>query len=541
MARLDPQLAAVTSTRQEPDRRPPEPARPAPRKSELGAVARGGVLNLVGAGTSSVANLVLVVLVTRGFDKSVAGVFFTATSVFLLGARIAELGTTTGLVYFISRFRSLGTAHRIRGSLRIALLPVLVTSILAAVVAIFLAPDLAGWLVHGEPGDFATFLRILVVFLPLGAASDTLLSATQGLGTMRPMVAVEKVARPTAQVLLTVIAVVLGSRLALPFAWVVPYLPAAVMAAFWLRRLLRRAGVHSESHPTIEPGQVGEFWQFTAPRALASVVQLALQRLDIVLVAAIKGPVDAAIYTAATRFLVVGQLGAQAITTSVQPRLSQRLARHEKDATNNLYRTATGWLILVTWPLYLMCAVFAPYMTRLFGQGYTAGTTVVVLLSLTMLIATACGMVDVVLIMGGRTTWNLGNAVLALIVNITVDLLLIPHLGILGAGIGWSAAILVNNLLPLSQIAFVLGLHPFSRASLTAILVTGACFGIVPGVVRLLGGTQLVPLLVSSVAGTILFVGALWLQRKPLALDALATLRPGRRRSPPRHAYKKGS
>ena len=540
MARRDPQLAAVTSTRQEPDRRPSETARPESSKSELGAVARGGVLNLVGAGTSSVANFVLVVLVTRGFDKTTAGVFFTATSVFLLGARVAELGTTTGLVYFISRFRSLGTTQRIRGSLRIALLPVLVTSVVAAVIAIFLAPDMAGWLVHGDSGDFATFLRILVVFLPLGAASDALLSATQGIGTMRPMVAVEKVGRPVAQVVLTVLAVVLGSQLILPFAWVVPYLPAAVLAAVWLRKLLRRSGVRAQGPTTIEPGQISEFWRFTAPRALASVVQLALQRLDIVLVAAIKGPIDAAIYTAATRFLVVGQLGAQAITTSVQPRLSQRLARHEKDATNHLYRIATGWLILVTWPLYLMCAVFAPYMTRLFGHGYTAGTTVVVLLSLTMLIATACGMVDVVLIMGGRTTWNLGNAVLALVVNITVDILLIPHLGILGAGIGWSAAILVNNLLPLSQIAFVLGLHPFSRASFTAILITGACFGIVPGLVRLFGGTQLVPLLVASVIGTLLFLGALWLQRQPLALDALATLRPGRRGSP-RHAATKGA
>ncbi|MGH3601950.1 MAG: polysaccharide biosynthesis C-terminal domain-containing protein, partial [Pseudonocardiaceae bacterium] len=161
-----------------------------------------------------------------------------------------------------------------------------------------------------------------------------------------------------------------------------------------------------------------------------------------------------------------------------------------------------------------------------------------------MLIATACGMVDVVLIMGGRTTWNLGNAVLALIVNITVDLLLIPHLGILGAGIGWSAAILVNNLVPLSQIALVLGLHPFSRASLTAILIAGACFGAVPGVVRLLAGTELVPLLTASVIGTLLFLGSLWWQREPLALDALATLRPGRRpgrRHAPRHAQKKGT
>ena len=41
-----------------------------------------------------------------------------------------------------------------------------------------------------------------------------------------------------------------------------------------------------------------------------------------------------------------------------------------------------------------------------------------VILSLSMLVATGCGMVDMVLIMAGRTSWNLGNALLALAVNL---------------------------------------------------------------------------------------------------------------------------
>ena len=35
----------------------------------------------------------------------------------------------------------------------------------------------------------------------------------------------------------------------------------------------------------------------------------------------------------------------------------------------------------------------------------------------------------------------------------TLSLLLLPHVGILGAGIAWAAAIVCNNVLPVTQLA----------------------------------------------------------------------------------------
>ena len=60
-------------------------------------------------------------------------------------------------------------------------------------------------------------------------------------------------------------------------------------------------------------------------------------------------------------------------------------------------------------------------------------------LAAAMLVATGCGMVDMVLTMAGRTSWNLGNVLLALGVNVGLDLLLIPEHGVLGAAIGLAA------------------------------------------------------------------------------------------------------
>src|SRR5262249_60596707 len=94
----------------------PESAGPAGRASpagqggpaQLAEVARGGTLNLIGAGVSAATTLGVTVFVTRAFSKPFAGAFFTAISAFLIVEAVASLGANVGLVYFIARLRSLG-------------------------------------------------------------------------------------------------------------------------------------------------------------------------------------------------------------------------------------------------------------------------------------------------------------------------------------------------------------------------------------------------------------------------------------------------
>ncbi len=151
-----------------------------------------------------------------------------------------------------------------------------------------------------------------------------------------------------------------------------------------------------------------------------------------------------------------------------------------------------------------------------------------------MLFATACGMVDMLLNMAGRTSWTLANSVAALAVMVVVDLLLIPPLGILGAAIGWAAAILTNNLLPLTQLLVAYRLHPFGKATLAAIGLAGTCFGLLPFAARLLLPDSPSAALVAVAVGGALYLLAVRRWRAALGLPALRTLRPraGRRPSP---------
>src|SRR5262249_61540341 len=143
-------------------------------------------------------------------------------------------------------------------------------------------------------------------------------------------------------------------------------------------------------------------WHSTGPRGFASLAKITLQRIDIVLVAIMLGPGEAAVYTAATRFLVVGQFGNMAISMAAQPRFTELFALGDRRSANVVYQVTTAWLVLLTWPLYLLAIVYGPEVLSVFGHSYRAGADLMLILRVTILLATACGQVDMVLITTGR-------------------------------------------------------------------------------------------------------------------------------------------
>lgn len=498
-------------------------------------LARRGSASLFGSAVTAVAQLVLTVAVARGLTQQDAGLFFSATSLFLILSTVARLGTPTGLVWALSGQQARGEVDLARPTLRAAMLPVLAAGVLVGAALLVWAGPVSRLLLADNAAAqdlhrLETIVRSMAVLVPVAAVYDAVCAATRGLGSMRPTVLVERIARPIGQCVAVVAVAWFASSVAVSLAWLLPYAVALAISLRMLRRILRRvpAGPAPSAAPVPRDRTASWFWRFTGPRALANVAQAVQQRLDIVLVGALRGPRDAAVYAAATRFLVVGQAAGLAISLAVQPNLGAELGVGDRRAAGRVYLTATAWLMVVTWPIYLFAFVCPELILSVFGSGYEAGTGVIRILAATMLVATGCGMVDMVLTMAGRTWWSLANVVVAISAFLALNLLLIPTMGIAGAALAWAGAILINNLLPLAQVGLSLRLHPFGRPTAIAAGWAFLACGLLPGAVLLSGTAALwVDALVLTGAG-LLYAAGLYRLRIPLQLNHLPI--PGRRR-----------
>ncbi|GGV14612.1 hypothetical protein GCM10010182_39080 [Actinomadura cremea] len=510
------------------------PGAPGGANPDLGKLARGGALNLVGAMCAGLMGFVLIVAVVRTYDQALAGAFFAATSLFLILNAVSGLGSDAGLLRWVPHHLARGERTNARRTVPIALVPVLATACLAGLVMVVTAPWFAE-LVHGDsPGETTSMLRVLGLFLPAAAAQDALLAATRGHGSMRPTVLVDKIFRQVAQVGGVLVAYAVGGdATVLALAWSLPYVPGVLIAAVLYRGLARRAGRGGTPAPVRE--LAGPFWRFTAPRSLAQICQTALQRSDIVLIAALASPRDAAIYTAATRFIVFGQLAAQSLQQVMQPAVSRHMAMDDVAGAQRVMAVGTTWTVAVTWPLYLTLAAGAHVFLMVFSPEYAAeGQSTTIVLALTMLLATAVGPADVVLLMAGRSGLSLGNNAAALVVNMVLNVVLIPLFGVPGAAAARAAALGTRNVLPLLQIRRILHISPTGAGLWRSIAYAVICFGMLPVCVQAALGTT-VPALVLGVAlGTAGYAVLLWTGRERLSLTAFKALlrRRGAGRSP---------
>jgi hypothetical protein len=87
----------------------------------------------------------------------------------------------------------------------------------------------------------------------------------------------------------------------------------------------------------------------------------------------------------------------------------------------------------------------------------------------------------------------------------------------------------VNNVLPLFQVARAAGVHPFGAGTCAAALLSVGCFGVLPRVVTAVAGTGTVGLTLALGLAVPAFGGGAWLLRDRLALDAFTRTRRSRR------------
>lgn len=513
------------------------PAGEGDRAKNLRTVARGGTLNLAGAVTNGILGFLLTVVLARGLSTEQLGAFFVSIALFQILANTAELGADTGFVRIIARYRALGRTHDLRRTIAIGLWPVLGIATIFGVLVWVYAPELSNvFAKQAPPRLLVPYLRILGPLVPAAAAFTVVLAATRGFGSMRPTVVLDKFVRAGMQVALEVPVVFVlslgGSAVAL--AWGGPFAVGLALALVWLFALLRKAERSKSAGDAVgDPATAGiatralasEFWRFTAPRSFAGFFQVGILWLDTLLIGALGSASSAGAYGAATRYITVGTFANLAVIQVLGPKLSELLTRHDRPGAQHVYQVATSWLMMLIWPFYLTLAVFAPALLGILHVSSGDTQAVLVILGLTMLVATGIGPVDVVLLMGGKSSYNLINTIAALSANVALNLLLIPRLGIVGAAIAWSVSILINNLAPLAQVWAMLRIHPFGAGSPIAAAAAVVLFGGVGLVVRSTFGESLIVLLVYGAIVTAIYAAVLWRFRSPLELRSFSLRR----------------
>ncbi len=485
-----------------------------PARPGLGTAAAA---NLLGGGLGALVSLGIAALVGRHLGPEGTGTFFLVVAAFLIASNTFELGADTGLVRFVSAVRAVpapaGVTHaqQIGRLVRTAVGPVLAVGLVVVAVGVPVGLAVA-------PAGLSPWVVVAAVPLAIVSSGTALaLSVARGAGEALSFPLVHNVLLPSGRLLAIAVVVWLGWDLsAVVGAWLLPVPVALAVAVALAARYVARP---------VERAAAPGFWRFSAARGVTATVEVVLAWIDVFLVGVLASPAAAGIYAVVTRCVRAGEVVQQAARVAVGPAISAAWARGERDVVRSVYGVVTSAMIFVAWPFYLLLAIFAEPVLGLFGPGFVEGATALRVLCLAMALVMAAGAVQSVLLMAGRSSWQLANRLVALAVVVVLNLLFVPTFGLEGAAWAWLAGIVAEAALTVHQVQGRLGLRPPLRPILLAAATSLVVVGLPALAVRLTWGDGWSVL---AAAGLLLAVahlglGALWRDR--LGLVELTRLR----------------
>ena len=421
------------------------------------AIARSSLVGFLGAAASAVLGFALTVVLAHGFGQAGAGIALQVIGVTAILLGFAKLGMDSVVVWLLPRLR-VTSPSEVRGALTLALVVAAAAGAVAGLALAAVTPAIAASGAEGA-GELAEALRAVAWFLPAGSVVLVALAATRALGGMWAYTGIGGIGLPAARVLAaSVVALAGGSAVGAVIGWAAVLLPAVAVALVVLVLQLRRSGA-ADSPARPDRALTASMWRYAVPRTASAGLEQGLQWFDVLLVGLIVGASASGSYGAASRFLAAGLMVDTALRMVVAPRLSAALARARADEAGALYQVATSWLVLFSTPIYLTMAIFAPVLLGWLGAGFAEAAPALALLSGAALLTLCLGPVHTVLLMGGRSGWAAVNKAIALGCGVTLNLILLPVLGVLGAAISWGIVMLLDAVLAAVQVRRFLGIR----------------------------------------------------------------------------------
>ena len=443
----------------------------------LPRIAKGATVNLFGTLARTVLAYGYTVFLARMLQVSQLGYYFLIVTLVNIVGLAGVVGLDLGVVRYISLYAGEERFEMARRTLAVALFLAVPVDILLMIVLIVLAPSVAGRLMGSDPAA-VTALRIFAISIPFWAAAKIFNATKQGLHWMRYQVYSRDAGGQLSKFLLTIAFLTAGAGLAgVVWANVAALVIATLLSMVFAFRVLPH-GDGKAAASADGPSAAARLLRYSFPLAFSNILGMVLVWIDILMIGYLGTSTEVGYYGAALRVGVASSALFLAFAAVFTPVISDLYNKRQGVELNSLYKTVTRWVFIFTLPLVLLQLLFADPIMKLFGGGFTAGSTALMILAVSQLINAVAGPAGYMVLMSGRSRLELLNIIVSLTVDIFVCFVLIPPYGLFGAAIANASATAVINLMRAAEVWLLMGAHAYDFGYLKPALAAIAGAGV---------------------------------------------------------------
>jgi len=411
-----------------------------PLSDPLRKIVRGTGTMMLGMSIGFIFQFAVRPVIARFGTEADYGVFSLALAILNFVVMLACLGLYEGVTIYLARFRADGNSAKALSTVNASLILATVASLVFSVFLFFSADFIA--LHVFNTAELAWGLRIFAVGVPFFALLYVVIAILRGFDRAEGQAYFQNVLMNVLFLLFLLVAFFLGLKFVSVFYG---YVAALFITVFGLVLYAVR------TLPFLRFGQneaalMKDLLGFSLPFLGIGALSLVLLWADTLFLGYFKSADVVGLYNAASPLaqFITQPLGALMVMyTPVVSGLylQRRLVDLRRD-----FMIVTKWLTFVTMPLFLVLCLFPEAVLNLFfGESYIAAAPALRILSICFMLRNFFGPNAGTLYAMGESRFVMWSVLLAAIINVLLNVLLIPPLGMIGAAIALTVSLTLSS------------------------------------------------------------------------------------------------
>ena len=434
----------------------------------LQKIAKGTGIIFIGTIIGMLLGFVGRVILVRYITQSEYGIYSLALVIISIFVTISTLGLDLGSTRYIAYFRGKREEENVSGVISSSVQIALIASISLAAISFFIS-DLVSIKIF-QCQALSTPLKIFSIAIPFTVLIHVFIAIFRGFDRVEPSVYFQNILRNILFILFLITVVLFGlSFLDVIHAYVLSIAVTGVAFVMYMIKRpplpIRWSGVNNTMKKKL--------LLFSLPLLATTMLGMIMHWTDTLMLGYFKTPDMVGLYNAALPLASLIPVVLTSMRFLYVPIASQLYSQNLMDEIRRNYAVLTKWMFSLTLPLFFIIFLFPETVLNiLFGSRYIQADAVLQFLALGMFINTFLGPNGATLMIAGKTKILMWTSLIGSIMNIVLNILLIPPLGIIGAAIASTASLAVINLLNSTWLYLLFRIHPFTKNYIKPIIAS---------------------------------------------------------------------
>ena len=375
-------------------------------------------------------------VIARFFGPEAYGVFSLALSLLLLFTLFFTFGFDRGVLRFISLYKEKEDKRKVRYLVSFSTKITFFSGILAAIILYFLAETISIKIFHNS--DLVIFLKIFSFTIPLTIFSNILLSIIRAYEKIFWysffLNILQNVLKFSSLILLIFLGVKLNS---VPISYSIGIFGMFLASYFFCRVYLSDIFGRHDLKLKEASKMKREFLAYSWPLMLFGVINTILFWIDSFSIGFFRNTSEVGLYNVAVPLAALLGFFPELFIQLFFPLITKEYSKKNIPLIKELSKQLGKWIFMLNLPLFIILFLFpGAIINILFGKEYILAENSLRILSLGTFVATSTIYIsDNLLAMKGKSKLILANILIAAIINILLDIFLVPKYGINGAAI----------------------------------------------------------------------------------------------------------